>query len=491
MVTADLVRRLPPDEQQAYELPPIVATLLEKGWLGEKSGKGFYARVRDGEQSRILSLNLRALSEGDPDPYRPVAATAIPSLKAARALPDLGDRLRLLHGADDKAGALFRQAIVPALEYAIRVAPEVAHSIDDVDRAMQWGFGWEWGPREMLDALDRRTPRRSPPPAKPELMILRQAAQDGRVVTRNPAADLIDLGDGVFCVELHSKMNTISEDSIAMLMTGVEHATAAGVALVIGSEGDVFSAGANLKTLVAQAEAQAWAEIDGMIRRFQRATMTLKTAPIPVIAATHGLALGGGCEICLHVDRIQASAETYIGLVETGVGLIPAAGGSKEMLLRSGGDAKTLQRTFETIALAKVSTSAPDALRLGYLRDVDGLTMNRQRLIADAKAAAMLRARGLSAASPARAWPPAADTLAALGLGIHLPHGAGRSSDHDALVARKLAWVLAGGDLAHAGHLSEEQLLDLEREAFLSLCGEPKTLARITHTLKTGKALRN
>lgn len=493
LVTRDLMKRLPADEKASFELPPLVARLLEKQWLGEKSGRGFYRRVRDGEQTRILALDVPALMKGDPDPYRPVVTPDLASMAAARSIPDLAERLRLLHRANDKAGALVRDALVPALEYAARVAPDVAASRDDVDRAMQWGFGWTFGPQEMLDAIEDRTPRRTPPPAKPQFQTLHTAKQQGAVVARNTAADLVDLGDGVFCVEFHSKMNTIGDETIEMLMSGVAEASAKGVALVVGSEAEQFSAGANLKALLAAAEAQQWDAIDAMIRRFQRATMALKTAPIPVVAAPAGLTLGGGCEICLHADRIQAAAETYIGLVETGVGLIPAAGGSKEMLLRTAGDGQALQRVFETIGLARVSTSAADAGRLGYLRDVDGVTMNRDRLIADAKATARYRAQIGYRPYVARTDVIAggADTYAVLSLGVHLHHRAGRISDHDALVARKLAWILSGGDLAHKDVVTEERLLDLEREAFLSLCGEPKTLARIAHTLKTGKALRN
>ena len=493
LVTRDLVKRLPADEKTSFELPPLVERLIEKNWLGEKSGRGFYRRVREGEQTRILALDVAALMEGDPDPYRPAATPDLASMAGARAIPDLAERLRALHRADDRAGALVRNALVPTLEYAVRVAPHVAGSMDDVDRAMQWGFGWAFGPQETLDAIEDRQPRRTPPPAKPGFLILRTAKQGGGVVSRNAAADLVDLGDGVFCVEFHSKMNTIGDETIATLMSGVDEASANGVALVVGNEAEQFSAGANLKALFAAAQDQQWDGIDAMVRRFQRATMALKTAPVPVVAAAAGLTLGGGCEICLHADRVQAAAETYMGLVETGVGLIPAAGGSKEMLLRTAGDGKALQRVFETIGLARVSTSAADAGRLGYLRDVDGITMNRDRLIADAKATALYRARNGYRPYFARTDVTAggADTFAVLSLGVHLHQRAGRISDYDALVARKLAWVLSGGDLAHRDVVSEDRLLDLEREAFLSLCGEPKTLARIAHTLKTGKALRN
>jgi 3-hydroxyacyl-CoA dehydrogenase len=241
--------------------------------------------------------------------------------------------------------------------------------------------------------------------------------------------------------------------------------------------------------LLLEAQEGNWDDVDLMVRAFQGATMAIKTAAVPVVAAPGGLTLGGGCEICLHGDRVQASAETYMGLVEVGVGLIPAGGGTKEMLLRT----PDVQKAFETIAFGKVSTSGPDARRLGYLRAADGITMNRERLITDAKAVALalagtgyqapLRRTGIPVGGPT--------TFATLSLGVHLAFRAGRISEHDALIGRKLAWILTGGNVPHATTLSEDQILDLEREAFLSLCGEAKTLERIAYTLRSGKTLRN
>jgi 3-hydroxyacyl-CoA dehydrogenase len=284
-----------------------------------------------------------------------------------------------------------------------------------------------------------------------------------------------------------------------MLQAGVALASSDFAALVVGNEAEHFSAGANLMLLLLEAQEGNWDEIDLMVRGFQRATMALKLSAAPVVVAPAGLALGGGCEICLHGDRVWAAAETYMGLVEVGVGLIPAGGGTKEMLLRAVDESDTddvfpnVQNVFQIIGFGKVSTSAPDARRIGYLRSVDGVVMNRERLIAEAKATALGRVR--EGYRPPVARPAVrvggAETLAKLSLGVHLMHRAGRISDHDALIGRKLAWILAGGDLPHAASVSEMHLLDLEREAFLSLCGEPKTLERIGYTLKTGKTLRN
>ncbi len=316
---------------------------------------------------------------------------------------------------------------------------------------------------------------------------------------RNAGASLLDLGDGVLSVEFHSKMNAIGGDAIQMLHAGVTEASAGFAALVVGNDAVNFSAGANLMQLLLEAQEGNWDEVESMVRAFQGATMALQHADVPVVVAPAGLTLGGGCEIALHADRVQAAAETYMGLVEAGVGLIPAGGGTKEMLARAvetipaaADPLPFVQQVFETIAFAKVATSAPDAARLGYLRDVDAVTMNRDRLIADARARAIARVPEYVRPQPRRAIRVGgAGVLATLNLGVHLAWRAGRITDHDALVGRKLAWVLAGGSLEHPATLSEQQLLDLEREAFLSLCGERKTLERIAHTLKTGKPLRN
>jgi 3-hydroxyacyl-CoA dehydrogenase len=296
-------------------------------------------------------------------------------------------------------------------------------------------------------------------------------------------------------------MNAIGGDQIQMIHAAVKEAAANFAALVVGNDAANFSAGANLMLLLLEAQEGNWDEIDLMIRAFQAATQALRFADVPVVVAPAGLTLGGGCELVLHGDRVQAAGESYIGLVETGVGLIPGGGGTKEMLARAvdglPGNHQDLlpfvQRAFETIAFAKVSTSAADAKRLGFLRDADRVTMNRERLMADARTYALERVQeGYQRPAPRAAIPVGGETLlAALKLGIHLAWRAGRISDHDAVVGRALANVLAGGALPHQTTVGEQYLLDLEREAFLKLCGERKTLERIQHTLKTGKPLRN
>ena len=517
-VAADLAARLADvNGARDYAAPPLVAAMLERGQLGEKSGRGFYQRVKGADGSTILALDPVTLE------YRAQQKTRLPSIEVARANPDTGARLRALFLGADKAGAFLRHTLGATLLYAARIAPDIAHAIDDIDRAMRWGFGWELGPFETWDAIGldavlqacavtdppplirdaiaagRVRLREAPlPPAGPGLLILGAARTRG-IVKQNAGASLVDLGDGVLSVEFHSKMNTIGGDVIDMLNAGVAEASSNYMALVVGNDADHFSAGANLMLLLLEAQEGNWDEIDLMVRAFQNATMGLKLAPVPVIVAPAGLAIGGGCEICLHGDRVQAAAESYIGLVEVGVGLIPAGGGTKELLIRAmdraaKGDAfPWVQAAFETIGFGKVSTSAPDARRLGYLRDLDGVTMNRERVMADAKAQALARAAlGYQPPAPRAAVPVGgADTLATLSLGVHLAHRAGRVTDHEAVIGRKLAWILAGGNAPHATTVSERYLLDLEREAFLSLCGERKTLERMAHTLKTGKTLRN
>jgi len=445
--------------------------------------------------------------------YRPKQPARLPSLEAARAIEDTAARIKTLFLGQDKVGQFLRETLAPTLAYAARVAPDIAYSIDDVDRAMQWGFGWELGPFEILDALGphdtlgevftagrTRFREGGVPPAAPELLILKSAKDRQRVVRRNAGASLVDLGDGVLAVEFHSKMNSIGGDTVQMLNAGVKEAATNFAALVVGNDAPNFSAGANLMLVLLEAQEGNWDEIDLMIRAFQNSTQALRYADVPVVVAPAGLTLGGGCEIALHADRIQAAAESYIGLVEVGVGLIPGGGGTKEMLARAvEGLPAThadllpfVQRAFETIAFAKVSTSAADARRLGFLDEADRVTMNRERLLADAKAHALERLREGYQRPPLRAGilVGGEGVMAALTLGVHLAWRAGQIGDHDAVVGRALARVLAGGSLPHQTMVGEQYLLDLEREAFLKLCGERKTLERIQHTLKTGKPLR-
>lgn len=515
-------------DRAAFAVPALVDELIKRGQLGEKTGKGFYERRKnDKGESEIWTLDPATFE------YRAKQSARIASVEAGRTIDDLAERVRALFNAKDKAGEFLRATLAPTLVYTARVTPAIAHSIDDVDRVMRWGFGWDLGPFELFDIIGVREVLAAaeaagghamaggvPPliasmldggltrfregavkPAAADLQILRTAKEQGRVIKKNAGASLVDLGDGVIAVEFHSKMNAIGADTVQMLHAGVKEAAKSGQALVVGNDAPNFSAGANLMLVLLEAQEGNWDEIDMMIRAFQQATMALRYSPVPVVVAPAGLTLGGGAEIALHGDRVQAAAETYMGLVEVGVGLIPGGGGTKEMTARAMAELPTpqsdplpyIQKAFETMALGKVSTSGPEARRLGYLAVTDGISMNRERLMADAKSKALERVReGYRAPAPRTAIPVGGESVtAALNLGVHLMWRAGRASDHDALVGRKLAHIMGGGNLPHATTVSEQYLLDLEREAFMSLVGERKTLERIQHTLKTGKPLRN
>ena len=492
-------------------LPPFVATMIERGWIGDKAGQGFYKKTKTPAGTEILTLDPQTME------YRPKQPAKLPALEAARSIEPTAARIKALYAGRDRVGEFLEETMGPSLAYTARVAPEIAFSNDDVDRVMKWGFGWELGPFEIIDAIGPSKVLTGPdaglvpaggrfrtngvPPAAPDLQILKSARDGPRIVRKNAGASLVDLGDGVLAVEFHSKMNAIGGDTIQMLHAGIKEATVNFNALVVGTDAPNFSVGANLMLLLIEAQEGNWDEIDVMIRAFQNATQALRFADVPVIVATAGMTLGGGCEIGLHADRVQAAAESYIGLVETGVGLIPGGGGTKEMLARAveglpSGTPDLLpfvQRVFETIGFAKVSTSAANAAELDYIDATDRITMNRERLIADAKAFALERVNeGYQKPTARASIPVGGDTvLAAIKLGIHLAWRAGRISDHDVVVGRALANVLAGGSLPNQTVVSEQYLLDLEREAFLKLCGERRTLERIQHTLKTGKPLRN
>jgi 3-hydroxyacyl-CoA dehydrogenase len=541
------------------------------GWKG---GQGFYKKIRgaDGKDERLV-LNLATFE------YRPAAKPALPALEMAKNAASVPERLRLLLANDpakDKAAAFLWPFLASLWNFAADRIGEAAADAPSIDRAMRAGFNWELGPFEMWDAAgvastvarmkelclpvserieallaagqpswyarDGRecfqpdTGKLEPVasiPGHSRIADFRRAGGPSRCVVRsNPGASLVDLGDGIGCIELHSLKNAIGGDVMA-LISAVLHPSSDAVrdfaGFVIASDRENFSVGANLMQLLLAAQEGEWEELAAVIHGFQQMTAAIKFCPRPVLAAPFGLTLGGGAEICLHAARRQAHAETYIGLVEAGVGLIPAGGGTKEMLLRavdsaaqiappgqsgapsdrssslgwlrdppsrfaqSAEMATALKRTFETIALAKVSTSAAEAWTLGLLASADRITINRERLLLDAKAqVAALAAVGYSAPQPRLRIPaPGTAALATLETGVFLMGEAGYASEHDQKVARWAAYILAGGRVTAGSLVSEQYLLDLEREAFLSLCGERKTQERIAYTLKTGKPLRN
>jgi 3-hydroxyacyl-CoA dehydrogenase len=532
-VWADVLRNLynlaPHDPaRDRYQTPGFVTQMIERGWLGEKRGQGFYRRVGHGAEKEIHAIDLKTLE------YHPAEKPTFLAVEAVRGIADLGERLRLLTAADDRAGRFVWPLLRDLLLYSAQMVPEISDRIVEIDRAMRWGFAFELGPFELWDALgvaqtvermrgdgcavpetvERMLTSGAKPfywaverdgqpgtryfdiqggawrdlEPRPGVLVLNDLKRARGVVKQNPGASLVDLGDGVLCLEFHSKLNVLGEDSGQMIRAALEEIARGFGALVIANQGAHFSAGANLMALLLAAQESEWDELDGAVRRFQRANMALKYAPVPVVSAPFGMALGGGCEVVLHSARAQASAETYMGLVETGVGLIPAGGGSKEMLLRLG----NAKAAFDLIAFAKMSGSAAHAREMGLLRERDGISMNGERLVADAKAAALALAPGYSPGLPRQDIPVEGEAAyALLKMRAYLAREGGYISEHDAVIGEKLAHVLSGGRSAAPQAVSEQHLLDLEREAFLSLCGLPKTQERIRHMLKTGKPLRN
>jgi 3-hydroxyacyl-CoA dehydrogenase len=552
-VVKNIYETAPYDEsRETYKIPAFVEEMATRKWLGDKTGQGFYKRVKGGQgEKEILTLDLNTME------YREKQKARFASIEAGKSVEDTRARLRgllapLFAGEKTDRGQQFIWGGLSEMcLYAGRRIPEISENIADVDRAMRWGFAWEIGPFEIVDAIglkafaEQITKEGRALPAVFEkalsagrasffesskgetsvfdivtsqtkkveepagIQILKNLKDAGREVERNSGASLIDLGDGVVCCEFHSKMNAIGADLIAMIHKGIKRLETDFDAMVIANQATNFSVGANLMLVLVGAQEQEWDELHMAVKQFQNVNLAIKYAPKPVVAAPQGMALGGGCEVSLHAAKIHAAAEAYIGLVETGVGLIPGGGGTKEMLIRANefaasGDEldlfHTLRPVFENIALAKVGTSAEECRELGYLRRTDTYSINRDRQVADAKQSALALVRG--GWKPAAAsWQEGAQTtqikvlgesfLAAGKLAIHMMTRGGFASDYDAHVARKLANILAGGSLSAPQFVSEQYVLDLEREAFVSLCGEKKTQERIAHTLKTGKPLSN
>ncbi|HJZ69536.1 MAG TPA: enoyl-CoA hydratase-related protein, partial [Blastocatellia bacterium] len=420
--------------------------------------------------------------------------------------------------------------------------PEIAGDIVNIDNAVKWGFNYEFGPFELWDAIgveksvakmredgleipsfveklldsgkksfyerregrtfyfDLATSDYKEVARRPGVTILKSLKDQIKVIKKNASASLIDLGDGVAGLEFHSKMNAIGADTVSMMNYSVKEVGENFEALVIGNQAENFSVGANIMLLLLGIQEGEWDEIAMSVRQFQNANMNLRYSPKPVVVAPQGMALGGGCEITMHGDKARVAAEAYIGLVEVGVGLIPAGGGVKEMVLRAVEDAAPdedlfprIKKVSKTIAMARVSASAVEARELGFLRETDPITMNRDRLIEDAKQTALAMAReGYTQPHPRTDIPVLGEpALSAIKLAVHMMVRGRFISEYDAHVARKLAYIITGGDLSHKTLVSEQYLLDLEREAFVSLCGEKKTQERIQHMLKTGKPLRN
>ncbi|HVJ07991.1 MAG TPA: 3-hydroxyacyl-CoA dehydrogenase NAD-binding domain-containing protein [Acidisarcina sp.] len=543
------------------DLPAFLKTMLERHWLGDKAGQGFYKKEKDAEGKELrLALDVNTVE------YRPLAKAKLAALDMAKNAESLGARLKMLLAAEprkDKAAAFLWPLLARLWNYAADRVPEIADDIPSIDRAMHAGFNWELGPFEMWDAAGVAETvehmRAMNEPICPNVEKLLAAGHSswykddasqasGRVcfnpvsgeyepvilpegiatvamfrkahgvVRKNAGASLVDLGDGIGCIELHSLKNAIGDD-IVHLVTQVLHRDSEPVqqfrGFVISGDAENFSVGANLMQLLLAAQEGEWEDLDLAVRAFQRMTASIKFCPRPVVVAPFGLCLGGGTEIALHAARRQPHAELYMGLVEAGVGLVPGGGGTKEMALRaidaaaaiakpapndppakfamSGEMLDALKKSLEIVAMAKVSTSALEARTLGLLAPCDRITLHRNRILLDAKQTALTLAEAGYSAPVERARIPVAGeaVLPTLKLGIHMMRQAEYISDHDLKVASKVAHILCGGTLTPGSLVSEQYFLDLEREAFLSLCGERKTQERIAFTLKTGKPLRN
>jgi 3-hydroxyacyl-CoA dehydrogenase len=524
------------ESRDGFLLPAIMQKLYDNKWLGDKTGQGFYKKVKDEKgKSVILALDFETLE------YKPSGKVKFDTLEGTKAISDVSKRFAVLIAGKDKAGEFYRKTFADIFRYATFRIPEISDEIFRIDQAISAGFGWQLGLFETWDAIG----------VKPMLSVMEDLnlkpadwvyamleaghdsfykVENGRklyydissasykqipgqegfillsnlsnnIVWKNAGANLYDLGDGILNLEFRSKMNTMGAEVIDGIQKSISLAEKDFRGLVIGNESsDAFSAGANLAMLFMYAIEQEFDEINLVIAQFQQTMMRARYSSVPVVAAPHTLALGGGCELTLHADKVVAHAETYIGLVEFGVGLIPAGGGTKEMALRcsdmyQAGDTELniLQTAFMNIAQAKVSTSAREAREMNYLQDKDQIVLNRSRLIAEAKQAAIdLADNGYTQRKQRHDIKVQGKTGMALFMaGIAQMRMANYISDHDAKIAHKLAYVINGGDLSYAQNVTEQYLLDLEREAFLSLCGEKKTLERMQGLLNGGKPPRN
>jgi 3-hydroxyacyl-CoA dehydrogenase len=546
------------DERSELQIPTFFQQMLERKWLGDKTKGGFYKKARsgDGKEDERMALDWKTLE------YHPRRKPKFAALDMAKNVDEPGARVRMLLGLDggaaqkaDKAGNFLWTALSELWTYSANRIPEISDSVVEIDRAMRFGFNWELGPFELWDAAgveatvarmkkegrpvadnvekllasgkkawytdDSKTPSgrayfdladgRLKPIDVPEGVWSIEAAKKSHgVVKKNSGASLIDLGDGVGCIQFHSKMNALGADIISLTLQALNPGGAGDAfdAFVITNDAQNFSVGANLMLLLMSVQEEEWDDVDLAIRQFQGMTQAIKFSPKPVVVAPFGLSLGGGCEISLHAAARQPHAELYMGLVEVGVGLLPGGGGCKEMLLRAVDSAasirpdgraesvelmEAMKKAFETVATAKVATSAHEARGIGFLSSSDRITMNRERVLSDAKARALeLVAAGYEPPVMRMDVPaPGENILAALKMGVHLMRQGDFISDHEKKLGTKIAEVLCGGNITPGTPVSEQYLLDLEREAFKSLCGEKKTQERIQYTLKTGKTLRN
>lgn len=542
-VALNVYENAPNDEMRDIFKPPQwLERMLQEKLLGDKTKAGFYKKATVNGKKVNLVLDLETFQ------YREPKKPAFPSLEMAKTEDDVRNKLRIMCYGNDKASIFTWKSISALLIYSANRIPEIADDIVQIDNAMKWGFNWELGPFEIWDAIGVRksvermekegmavpekvkrmleknaesfykeengvvyywdfvTESYKEVPTKPEIINLAILKRNNRVVKENADASLIDLGDGVLCLEFHTKMNALGAGILQMLEEALEEVDKNYLGLVIANQGQHFSAGANLALILSAIQEEEWDEIDYMVRAFQKATMSMKLFEKPIVSAPFNITVGGGCEFCLHTHRIRAHAELYMGLVEVGVGLVPAGGGTKEMLLRLVDyyvpeemprgvvvdPFPHLRRALETIAMAKVSSSAYEAKEMGFLRECDSISVNRDYLIYEAKQVVLNLVReGFKPPRVRKVKMTGRDGFSFLKMLIYNMQVGGWISEHDAKIATWIAKILTGGDVLPGTVMTEWDILDLEREAFLSLCGEPKTKDRIVHMLTTGKPLRN
>lgn len=517
-VNKNLYPAVPDDEdREVFNVPEVIERMLGKKLLGDKTKGGFYKKTKNAEgQTEILELDLNTLE------YKPQQKTKFASLDAAKQIEDIPSRIKKLVWGEDNVAEFLWKTMSRTFRYAANRVPEIADTVVEIDNAIKWGFGWEIGVFESWDAVgvkesvERMRKEGQPIPAnvekmlasgaesfyrnedgghsyydlvsgeykrvpeRPGVLVLKAVKERTGVIKTNPGATLIDIGDGVACLEFHSKMNSIGGDTVQMMNFAIDEVEKNFKGLVVGNQSGNFSAGANIMMLLLAAQEEEWDDINMMVAALQKAVMRLRYSAKPVVTAPYGLTLGGGCEISIHGDRIRAAAETYMGQVEVGVGLIPAGGGTKEMTMRAMDAAKNvpdadplafLKKTFELLGMGKVATSAQEARAWGFLRDVDSFSMNGDRLIADAKQEVLnLDASGYAQPVQRTDIPVLGESAqAAMKLALHMMKRGGYISEHDELIGKKLASVMSGGNMNHTAYVSEQYLLDLEREAFVSL----------------------
>ncbi|WP_096202506.1 3-hydroxyacyl-CoA dehydrogenase/enoyl-CoA hydratase family protein [Bacillus sp. FJAT-45350] len=518
-------------EKVVFEAPAFMQSMNENGWIGSKVGQGFFLKKKGEKGSEILELDPNTLEYVQ---RKKLKAASVEAAKQAKKLPE---KIKTLAYAKDRAGELVWNLLKPVLIYSAEKIDEIANDIQAVDQAMKWGFGWELGPFETWDAigLEKSVARMEEEgetvptwikemissgdtsfykgdsfyhkgeyktiKTNPKAINLKGLKGDNNVILKNSGASLIDLGDDVACLEFHSPNNSIGLDVLQMINKSIDEVEKNYKGLVIGNQGKNFCVGANLMLILMEAQDDNYPEIDLVVRQFQNAMAKIRYSSRPVVTAPHQMTLGGGAEVCLPSASIQASSETYMGLVEVGVGLIPGGGGNKELYLRNlerhaDGTPLDLQaaanKTFETIAMAKVATSAAEARDNSFLSERDGITMNGDHVIHSAKQEVLHLSQQGYVAKQRNKIPVVGETgYATMLLGAKTMKFGGLISDHDLKIAEKLAFVLAGGRVPKGTYVDEQYLLDLEREAFLSLVAEPKTQQRMQYMLTKGKPLRN